>query len=43
MQTAVGLGISVKTVQNQLSSIRQKLGAQETAGQVRCAIRIGVA
>lgn len=37
------LRITVKTVQNQLSSIRQKTGVQETAGLVRYAIRIGVA
>ncbi|MBC8011856.1 MAG: response regulator transcription factor [Burkholderiales bacterium] len=37
------LRISVKTVQNQLSSIRHKLGVQETADLVRYAIRIGVA
>lgn len=37
------LRISVKTVQNQLSSVRQKIGVQETAGLVRYAIRIGVA
>ena len=36
------LRITVKTVQNQLSFIRQKTGVQETAGLVRYAIRIGV-
>jgi DNA-binding NarL/FixJ family response regulator len=36
------LKVSTKTVQNQLSAIRQKLGIQETAGLVRYAIRIGL-
>lgn len=36
------LKVSIKTVQNQLSAIRQKLGIQETAGLVRYAIRIGL-
>ena len=34
------LGISTKTVQNQVSSIRQKLGIQEVAGLVRYAMRL---
>ena len=36
------LQVSTKTVQNQLSAIRLKLGIQETAGLVRYAIRIGL-
>jgi DNA-binding NarL/FixJ family response regulator len=42
-EIADALSITVKTVQNQLSAIRQKTGIQETAGLVRYAIRIGVA
>ncbi len=36
------MGISPKTVQNQVSSIRQKLGIAELAGLVRYAIRMGL-
>lgn len=36
------LQVSTKTVQNQLSSIRQKLDIRETAGLVRYAIRRGL-
>jgi DNA-binding NarL/FixJ family response regulator len=40
---ATQIGVSPKTVQNQLSAIRQKLNIQETAGLVRYAIRHGIA
>jgi DNA-binding NarL/FixJ family response regulator len=40
---ALQIGVSPKTVQNQLSAIRQKLNIQETAGLVRYAIRQGIA